>query len=62
MDLKLYDRVEKVSGYKFPGVIVSVFQTIAGETRYVVECTSEGTRGILHIYNGSQLKRTEING
>jgi hypothetical protein len=50
------DKVEKVSGYKWPGVIVSVFETLAGETRVVVECTTPEVAGALHIYNLSQLR------
>jgi hypothetical protein len=52
---KLGDRVEKVSGYKWPGVIVSVFDTLSGERRVVVECTVAEIAGALHIYNEKQL-------
>jgi hypothetical protein len=47
--------VEKVVGYKWPGVVVAVFKTLSGETRVVVECTVPEVRGALHIYNESQL-------
>jgi hypothetical protein len=50
------DRVEKVSGYRWPGVVVSVFKTRAGETRVVVECTAPEVAGALHVYNPDQLK------
>jgi hypothetical protein len=50
------DRVEKVSGYKWPGVVVSVFDTLSGERRLVVECTVPEIAGALHIYNENQLK------
>jgi len=50
------DRVEKVSGYKWPGVVVSVFDTLSGERRLVVECTVPEIVGALHIYNENQLK------
>jgi hypothetical protein len=50
------DRVRKVKGYKFPGVVVAAFTTLEGHWRYVVQCTAEDTAGILHIYNGEQLK------
>jgi len=33
------DKVEKTSGYKWPGVVVAVFDTLAGERSVVVECT-----------------------
>ena len=53
--LAVGDRVEKVSGYKWPGIVVSVFDTLAGERRVVVECTTTEVAGALHIYNEKQL-------
>ncbi len=53
---KVGDKVEKVSGYKWPGVVVSVFDTLAGERRVVVECTVPEVKGALHIYNENQIK------
>ena len=53
------DKVEKVSGYKWPGVVVSVFNTLSGERRLVVECTVAEIAGALHIYNEKQLKIME---
>lgn len=53
------DRVEKVSGYKWPGVVLCVFYTLKGEERIVVECTVPEVAGALHIYNPNQLKKTE---
>jgi hypothetical protein len=50
------DRVEKVRGYRFPGVVVSTFDTLRGERRVVVECTAQGAEGCLHIYNEGQLR------
>lgn len=50
------DKVQKVKGYKYPGVIVSKFQTLAGETRYVVECTIPDIAGMLHIFSEENLK------
>lgn len=49
------DRVQKISGYKWPGIVVAQFKTIGGETRYVVECTVPEVSGALHIYSESQL-------
>jgi hypothetical protein len=59
MELKVGDRVEKVSGYKWPGIVVSVFDTLAGERRVVVECTVPEIAGALHIYNEKQLMIVE---
>ena len=52
----LGQRVEKVRGYKWPGVIVSKFTNIEGSVRYVVECTVEEVEGALHIYSENDLK------
>lgn len=51
------DCVVKPRGYSFPGVIVAVFTTLAGEQRYVVECVTPECAGMLHIYNGGQLAK-----
>ena len=59
MHLKVGDKVEKVSGYKWPGVVVSVFDTLSGERRVVVECTVAEIAGALHIYYEKQLKIME---
>lgn len=52
-------RVQKRSGYRWPGVIVAVFVTLAGETRYVVECTVPEVAGALHIYSREQLEKLD---
>jgi hypothetical protein len=54
-EFKIGDKVEKFSGYKWPGVVVAVFDTLAGERRVVVECTTPEVAGALHIYNEKQL-------
>ena len=56
--LAVGDKVEKVSGYKWPGIVISVFDTLAGERR-VVECTTPEVAGALHIYNEKQLRVVE---
>lgn len=50
------DKVRKVKGYSWPGVVVACFQTLSGQWRYVVECTVPEVAGALHIYNGEQLE------
>lgn len=54
--LKVGDKVEKITGYPFPGVVVSLFTTLTGQPRFVVECTVEGVEGCLHIFSRTQLK------
>lgn len=52
--LKLGDEVVKNDGdYTFEGRIVSVFQKLSGQIRYVVE----NPAGILHIYSRKNLKK-----
>jgi len=51
------DRVRKVKGYAFPGVVVARFKNLKGMTRYVVECDEPAVSGILHIYSQKDLKR-----
>ena len=58
-ELKVGDRVRKVKGYPFPGVIVAAFDTLAGHRRFVVECTAEDVQGCLHIFNASQLVKED---
>ena len=56
MTLKVGDKVQKTKGYKWPGVVVGVFDTLAGKTRIVVECTVPEVAGALHIYNLEQVE------
>jgi hypothetical protein len=51
------DLVRKRSGYEYPGVIVAVFTTRAGQVRYVVEADHPSFSGMLHIFDGKQLER-----
>lgn len=52
------DYVNKVSGYAFPGKVVSVFWTTSGQLRYVVEMQHYG---LLHILNETQLRKMDLN-
>lgn len=56
-DFRVDDLVYKPKGYRFPGVVRSVFTTFAGATRYVVEMNNEREQptGMLHIFSASQL-------
>lgn len=49
------DRVEKRRGYKFPGVVVSVFLTRGRERRLVVEADHPDFAGMLHIFKDDDL-------
>ena len=56
---KVGDRVQKATDYRWPGIVVSVFTTLAGKTRLVVECTDAEVAGALHIYSPEQLVAAE---
>lgn len=51
------DLVEKKTGYKWPGEVVSVFLTLNGKERVVVECTVPEVAGALHIYSPEQIEK-----
>jgi hypothetical protein len=59
LDFGVGDKVRKVKGYPWTGVVVSAFTTLTGQSRYVVECTVPEVLGALHIYNGEQLEHRE---
>lgn len=54
--MKLGDRVEKIKGYKWPGIVIMTGYTLAGEFRVCVECTVPEVAGALHIYAPEQLR------
>lgn len=55
MKFKIGDKVYKNKGYKFEGVVVSVFTTLAGLVRIVVD----NGDGMLHIFNEDQMDLQE---
>lgn len=50
------DKVDKITGYKFPGTVVSAFTTTSGKVRYVVEMDNYG---LLHIFSEENLVLNE---
>lgn len=50
---KIGDKAYKPKGYKFPCIIVSVFETVEGKVRVVGEMDDYG---LLHIFNEDQLE------
>jgi len=55
---KVGDKVDKITGYNFPGTVVSVFTTTTGKIRLVVEMDNFG---LLHIFNEEGLRKTNEN-
>ena len=58
--MKVGDRVLKIKGYKWPGIVVADFVTTANDRRIVVECTAPEVAGALHIFSPEQLRVTEF--
>ncbi len=58
--MKIGDKVYKIAGYSWPGIIVAVFTTTSGTTRVVVECTVPEVAGALHIYSPDQLRKVIV--
>ena len=58
MKFKVGDKVYKPKGYKFPGIVVAVFQTTSGDIRVVAELIDNG---MLHIFSESQLELDNDN-
>jgi hypothetical protein len=54
--IKEGDRVKKIKGFQFPGIIVCMFKTTSGQLRCVVEAEHNDFKVMLHIYNPEQLK------
>ena len=58
--IKVGAKVEKISGYKYPGIVVARFNKLnSTEIRLVVECTEPTVYGMLHIFREDQLKKVE---
>ena len=55
-------KVEKISGYKYPGIVVARFNKLNDfkQIRLVVECTEPTVYGMLHIFREGQLKKVEV--
>jgi hypothetical protein len=53
----LHQMVRKIKGYSYPGIIVSVFRTLDGKVRYVVEADPYSDfRGMLHIFGDNDIE------
>ena len=52
---KVGDLVEKASGYRYPGIVRSVYPKGDGELRYDVEADHPDFAGMLHIFSEAQL-------
>jgi hypothetical protein len=57
--MQVGDHVQKIKGYRWPGIVVSVFSTLSGDIRVVVECTVPEVRGALHIYSLEQIEKVK---
>ena len=63
--MNIGDKVEKIGGYKYPGIVVAKFTKLdpaatgAIQERFVVECTEPAVSGMLHIFREGQLQKVE---
>ena len=63
--INIGDKVKKISGYKYPGIVVAKFTKLdpaatgAVQERFVVECTESAVSGMLHIFREGQLQKVE---
>ncbi len=57
--MKVGEGVEKIKGYRWPGVVVAEFMTLSGQLRYVLECTVPEVPGALHINSPDKIVRVE---
>ena len=59
--MQIGDKVQKISGSRFSGVVVARFRKIDnGQDRFVVECIEPSTCGLLQIFRESQLRCENI--
>jgi hypothetical protein len=56
---ELYSYVQKRKGYKFPGMVIAVFETRSCKLRYVVEAYSKDFEGCLHIFSEDDLEQQD---
>ena len=55
--MRVGDKVLKIKGYQYPGIIVAKFKKLDSTTeRLVVESTSPDTKGMLHIFSKKNLQ------
>lgn len=50
------NRVQRSHGYKYPGIVLCVFETLDHKIRYVVEAEHPDFRGMLHIFGNADLE------
>jgi len=50
------DRVGKISGYEFYGVVIGKMEKLDGSVRYAVESVAPHAEKMIHIYSGAQLR------
>jgi len=56
------DKITKIKGYAFDGVVVAVFKNTKGQIRIVAEhlgSQTDESGGMLHIFSDTQLKKVK---
>lgn len=49
------DRVEKTSGYRYPGIVLACVEKVNGLEVYLVEADHPDFAGMVHVFNETQL-------
>lgn len=56
MKFTIGEQVQKVKGYKFPGVVIGTALKRDGRRLYLVECIAYGVEGVCHIFGEADLE------
>jgi hypothetical protein len=56
---RIGDKVQKIKGYKYPGIVICVFRTRDRKARYVVEADHPDFRGMFHIFSNNDLEERQ---
>ncbi len=59
MTFQLNQKVQKIRGYKFPGIIIGIATKLNGKVLYLVECTAKDAEGMCHIFSEADLEAVE---
>lgn len=54
------DAVQKIKGYKFPGIVIGIATKLDGRILYLVECTADGAAGVCHIFSEKDLELSDV--
>jgi len=53
------DKVEKITGYRYPGIYLGEITKVDGTTVHIVEADHPDFRGMVHVFSAAQLSRRD---